>query len=42
LLKKEVWERCSHTKHKGRLILTQESPQWIFLFHFNATVLYTR
>jgi len=37
-----VWERRSHTKHKGRLIRLQEFPHWIFLFHFNATVLYTR
>jgi len=27
LLKKEVWERRSHTKHKGRLIRLQELPQ---------------
>jgi len=42
LLKKEVWERRSHTKYKGRLIRLQEFPHWIFLFHFSATVLYTR
>jgi len=41
-LKREVWERRSHTKHKGRLIRLQDFPHWIFLFHFSATVLYTR
>ena len=42
LLKIEVWECSSHTKQKGRLIRLQEFPHWIFLFHFSATVLYTR
>jgi len=42
LLKKEVWARRSHTKHKGRLIRQQEFPHCIFLFHFCVTVLYTR
>ena len=42
IAKKEVWERRSYTKHKGRLIRLQEFPHWIFLFHFSATVLYTR
>jgi len=37
-----VWERRSHTKHKGRLICLQEFPHWIFLFHFSATLPYTR
>jgi len=32
----------SHTKYKGKLIRLQEFPHWIFLFHFGATVLYTR
>jgi len=43
LLKKRcgVWERRSHTKHKGRLIRLQEFQHWNFLFHFSATVLYT-
>jgi len=39
---KKVWERRSHTKHKGKLIRLQEFPHWIFLFHLSATVLYTR
>jgi len=42
LLEKEVWERRSHTKHKGRMIRLQELPHWIFLLHFSAMVLYTR
>jgi len=42
IAKKEVWARRFHTKHKGRLIRLQEFPHWIFLFHFCATVLYTR
>ena len=42
IAEKEVWERRSHTKHKGRLIRLQEFPHWIFLFQFSATVLYTR
>jgi len=43
LLKKEVWERRSHIKHKGRLIRLQEFPHWIFLFHFSTMVLlYTK
>ena len=42
IAEKEVWERRSHTKHKGRLIRLQEFPHWIFLFHFSVTVLYTR
>jgi len=42
IAKKEVWERRSHTKHTGRLIRLQEFPHRIFLFHFSATVLYTR
>jgi len=42
LLRKEMWERCFHTKHKGSLIRPQEFPHWIFLFHFSASVLYTR
>jgi len=36
------WERRSHSKHEGRLIRPQEFPHLIFLFHFSATVLYTR
>jgi len=42
LLKIEVWERRSHTKHKERLIRLQEFPHWIYLLHFSPTVLYTR
>jgi len=43
LLKKEVWERRSHTKHQGMLIRLQEVPHWLFLFHVSATVvLFTR
>jgi len=42
LLKKNVWARRFHTKHKGRLIRLQEFPHCIFLFHFCATVLYMR
>jgi len=42
LLKIEVWERRSHTKHKEKLIRLQEFPQWIFLSALSATVLYTR
>jgi len=36
------WERRSHTERKRRLIRLQEFPHWIFLFHFSATLLYTR
>jgi len=42
LLKKEVWERRSHTKYQGRLIRLQEFPHWIFLFHFMVLRCYTR
>jgi len=42
LSKNCCWEPRSHTKHKGRLIRLKEFPQWIFLFHFSAQVLYTR
>jgi len=42
IAKKEVWARRFRTKHKGRLIRLQEFQHWIFLFHFCATVLYTR
>jgi len=42
IAKKEVWERLSHTKPKGRLIRLQEFPHWTFLFHFSVAVLYTK
>jgi len=35
-------ECCSHDKYKGKLIRLQEFLHLVFLFHFGATVLYTR
>ena len=42
LLKKRCGNAVSTPNIKGRLIGLQEFPHWVFLFHFSATVLYTR
>jgi len=51
LSKSFCWQGCcwkkgvecrSHAKYKGKMIRLQEFPRWIFLFHFSASVLYTR